>query len=680
MIDLCAGTGAFSYAFRKAFKKAEKDFSCIYANDICNESKQIYDLNHKNKLSVGDINKIKSKTIPKHSLLTAGFPCFVAGTPVLTDTGYKSIEEVTLIDKLMSHTGKFCKIINLQKKQYRGDLYHFHIKYHYENIICTEEHPFYVRTQIKHYDSKTKIYTYTYDEPEWITAKNINYNHYFGMVINNKSIIPEFEIERKINATKINYINIKLDNIDYWYLMGYFIGDGWIEDTKKSDGRLFHKIRFAINNKDEKTVLPRLRKVLNITDKKCGTGKCSKYGCCDVVWYTILKKFGKYAHGKFIPEWVQNAPIRYIKKFIQGYIDADGCVLKNGTRQITTVSLNLALGIQRLLLKLGIIAGIDKFKRPSVCIIQGRIVNQRDTYSIRIITDKKRNVSSFIEDGYVWYKLFNKTKTNVNNKSVYNFEVKKDNSYIVQNSIVHNCQSFSISGKQLGFADVRSNVFWSIVKILQKHNPDIFVLENVKNLQSHDKGNTFKIIYASLKKLGYHIKYKVLNTCKITKIPQNRERIYIVGFKNRDHYRKFHFNFEEVKCDNIIDYLEDVVDKKYYYDKRFKVFDMIKKEVKKPITKNVLYQYRRFYVRECKSGVCPTLTANMGGGGHNVGLLLDKKGIRKLTPRECFNLQGFPKNYKLPELSDSKLYKLAGNAVSVPVVQLIAEKILIAID
>ena len=93
------------------------------------------------------------------------------------------------------------------------------------------------------------------------------------------------------------------------------------------------------------------------------------------------------------------------------------------------------------------------------------------------------------------------------------------------------------------------------------------------------------------------------------------------------------------------------------------------------VKKDTVYQYRRVYIRENKSGECPTLTANMGSGGHNVPLILDTKGIRKLTPRECFNLQGFPLSYKLPVLSDANLYKLAGNAVSVPVVNLIANRI-----
>ena len=238
------------------------------------------------------------------------------------------------------------------------------------------------------------------------------------------------------------------------------------------------------------------------------------------------------------------------------------------------------------------------------------------------------------------------------------------------------CQPFSIAGEQQGFEDERSNVFWKIISIIKHHKPEIVILENVKNLKSHDKGNTFKIVFEKLSELGYHIKHSILNTSKITNIPQNRERIYIVCFKDKEKCDNFDFNFEEKEKKQIKELLiTDEIHDKYYYTSRFKVFDSVKEGVTKSIDENVLYQYRRYYVRENKNNVCPTLTANMGGGGHNVPLLKDKKGIRRLTPRECFNLQGFPEDYKLPDVCDSALYKLAGNAVSVPVVQLIAEKI-----
>lgn len=237
------------------------------------------------------------------------------------------------------------------------------------------------------------------------------------------------------------------------------------------------------------------------------------------------------------------------------------------------------------------------------------------------------------------------------------------------------CQPFSIAGMQKGFDDERSNVFWKILSIIKNNTPKIVILENVKNLQSHDNGKTFKIIIENLEKLDYHIKYSILNTSKITGIPQNRERIYIVCFKDKTDYDNFDFDFPETELKQVTQFLEKDIPEKYYYNNSTIIYDELKKNVVKHISTNTIYQYRRYYVRENKNNVCPTLTANMGSGGHNVPIILDDKGIRKLTPRECFNLQGFPINYKLPTISTNKLYCLAGNAVSVPVVSLIANRL-----
>jgi DNA (cytosine-5)-methyltransferase 1 len=234
------------------------------------------------------------------------------------------------------------------------------------------------------------------------------------------------------------------------------------------------------------------------------------------------------------------------------------------------------------------------------------------------------------------------------------------------------CQPFSIAGKQQGFQDERSNVFWTILAIIDKHNPSFVILENVKNLISHDTGKTFETIQTHLKNRGYHIRCKVLNTADITGIPQNRERIYIVCIKSKEIYNKFTLDFPKIPKASISSLLETNIPDKYYYTNKSSTWNLVKSSV---VKKNTVYQYRRVYVRENKSNECPTLTANMGGGGHNVPLILDDKGIRKLTPRECFTLQGFPSTYILPALSDTNLYKLAGNAVSVPVVELIAKRL-----
>ena len=665
IIDLFTGTGAFSSVFLETSDK----FKCVFANDIEKNSEKIFKINHISSSSsfvLEDLNNIDVHSIPQHNILCGGFPCFISGTQTLTNNGYKNIEDIEITDKLLTHTGKFQKIINLQRKIYNGDLFDIKIRYHPESITTTEEHPFYIRE---------KKGNNIFGNPIWKKANEITMNDYFGMVINNNEIIPEFTFEKKINQYKTEKQHIKLDILDYWFVMGYFVGDGWIEETTKDNGRCMHKIRFAINSKDEDEVFERINKILPITDKKCNTEKCKKFGCSNFIWYNIFKQFGKYAHGKLLPEWVQDAPKEFIQEFINGYMKADGCINNNEILQIVTVSLNLAYGLQRLYLKLGHIFSINKCISHKTTVIEGRTVNQRDIYRVRGILQRKRKISSFIEDNYCWFVPFKITKREITEIPVYNFEVENDNSYIVMNTIVHNCQPFSIAGEQKGFNDVRSNVFWKILEIIDFHNPNIVILENVKNLKTHDNKRTFKTIIDNITERGYFIHSKILDTCKITHIPQHRERIYIVCFKNKEMYDNFDFNFPEVENEPIVNFLEEIILEKYYYKKSLVVYDKIETAITKHISENVLYQYRRVYVRENKSNCCPTLTANMGGGGHNVPLLKDDIGIRKLTPRECFNLQGFNRDYKLPNISDSGLYKLAGNAVSIPVIRLIIDKI-----
>lgn len=242
------------------------------------------------------------------------------------------------------------------------------------------------------------------------------------------------------------------------------------------------------------------------------------------------------------------------------------------------------------------------------------------------------------------------------------------------------CQAFSVAGYRQGFDDEkgRGNLFFELERIFLEKKPSIILLENVKNLVSHDKGNTFKTILESLKKHGYHCKYKVLNACEYANIPQNRERIYVVCFKDIKVFENFEFPLAIPLETSINDLLQDEnsIDKRYYYTEKTPFFNSLVEDIKDAKT---LYQWRRQYVRANKSNMCPTLTANMGTGGHNVPLI-NVQGrsdtIRKLTPRECFNFQGFPKDFVLPEkTSNANLYKQAGNSVVVPIIKRIALEI-----
>ncbi|PWD83591.1 DNA cytosine methyltransferase [Ignatzschineria cameli] len=242
------------------------------------------------------------------------------------------------------------------------------------------------------------------------------------------------------------------------------------------------------------------------------------------------------------------------------------------------------------------------------------------------------------------------------------------------------CQAFSVAGYRQGFDDEkgRGNLYFELERIFIAKKPSVIFLENVKNLVSHDKGNTFRVILNSLKENGYHVSYAVLNAAEYGNIPQNRERIYVVCFLDEEAHHRFTFPNRVLLDKQVKDMLqdEDSIDDRFYYTDKTPFFDQLVDEIRDAET---LYQWRRKYVRANKSNLCPTLTANMGTGGHNVPLLnVQGKSdtIRKLTPRECFNFQGFPEDYKLPEnISNSHLYKQAGNSVVVPVIERIALQI-----
>lgn len=245
------------------------------------------------------------------------------------------------------------------------------------------------------------------------------------------------------------------------------------------------------------------------------------------------------------------------------------------------------------------------------------------------------------------------------------------------------CQAFSIAGYRKGFNDHRGQLFKETMRIINDIKPKAFLLENVKNLVAHDEGRTFRIMQEIVKDHGYSFISKVMNSMEYGNVPQNRERIYIVGFKNESGYNperpeeKFacSYNFSFPSSVNLIKRVADIVEPEVsgeYYYTNFAHYNKLLKYSWKPET---VGQWRRIYVRQNKRNVCPTLTANMGTGGHNVPLIKDSKDIRKLTPKECFMFQGFPKSFKLPKgMANSHLYKQAGNSVTVPVIKRIADR------
>lgn len=234
------------------------------------------------------------------------------------------------------------------------------------------------------------------------------------------------------------------------------------------------------------------------------------------------------------------------------------------------------------------------------------------------------------------------------------------------------CQPFSIAGKRQGFCDTRGTLFFDIERIIEAKQPKAFVLENVKGLTNHDKGNTLKVILYTLRvKLNYNVFYKVLNS-KDYGVPQNRERIYIVGFKNKEVV----FEFPD-KLDKKVD-LHDILESNLKtYDiselAQFNVINNLKKHKRYHEMKDnkllLAYEIRKSRATFRFDSLSPTLTAKMGTGGNNVPILVNQ--MRKFTTRECLRIQGFPESFKI-EPNKMQSYKQIGNSVSVPVIQALA--------
>ena len=240
------------------------------------------------------------------------------------------------------------------------------------------------------------------------------------------------------------------------------------------------------------------------------------------------------------------------------------------------------------------------------------------------------------------------------------------------------CQPFSIAGKKMGFNDPRGKLFFEIIDVMKLKKPKAVFLENVANIINHDDGKTYESIRSAISDAGYcEPKCMIMNTKDYGGIPQFRNRAYIVAFREKKSNEAFEFP-ESEPCRRIEDMINisEKKDEKYYYSsKNAKHFDMFESTVTQ---QNVIYQWRRIYMRENKNGLCPTLTANMGLGGHNVPIILDDYGIRKLTPEECSAFQGFPKWFRFPQIPDGQKYKQIGNSVSIPVVKRIAESMITA--
>lgn len=245
------------------------------------------------------------------------------------------------------------------------------------------------------------------------------------------------------------------------------------------------------------------------------------------------------------------------------------------------------------------------------------------------------------------------------------------------------CQPFSIAGvskknslgRKTGFEDkTQGTLFFDVCRIIKAKRPKAFLLENVKNLCSHDKGKTFKVIMESLEELDYKVFYKVIDGQYF--VPQHRERIFIVGFDRKKYNMEFDFSFElspKTPKPVMADILDESVEDKYTLSDKLWAFLQNYSAKHKAAGNGFGYGIAPL------DGISRTLSARYYKDGSEVLIAQKNKNPRKLTPRECARLQGFPENFKIP-VSDTQAYRQFGNSVVVPLISNIAELIVSTIN
>ena len=723
--SLFAGVGGICLGFKNASDE-NKEYEISFANEIDEYACATYRHNFSHPLLQGDINMIlhpEKSDNPEYyqelhnkmfkkpiDVLNGGFPCLTGDTLILTESGYKKITDVLPGEKVLSHDNEWHKILNFMD-QGEKDIYKIKAS-GFLDIKATGNHRFFV-TKSKYSGRATWKSVDEIIEGK-LTSGEV---YYMGCPVNTESKYPEWSgIVIKINKyTEVNKQEIlfdeeAFDSETFWYIAGKYVRSGWLRKPNKglNNRYPYNGIVIGCNKNETNALAERISKLYHCVVSHEKTN--DKIHITNTELAMFMSQFGDRLEEKHIPGFVYDLPKADVKSFVDGFTDADRCT----DEKVAVYSINKSLlyGLTHCVHKAYEAPCHFKNKNGErTVVIEGRSVDASASYMMSFSL-KNQETDEYFDNGYIWYPI--RKIEPFGKEHVYDIEVAISHSFIANGCVTHNCQAFSIAGERRGFEDERGNLFLSIVDAIQQFDkelgqkPRILFLENVKNLMSHDKGRTYRVIKSKLEENGYIIKEAVLNTMDYTDVPQNRERFYIIGFLNKEDADKFTMfdnldkyrlpkktKDERLKINaSIID--ETVDNPKYFYTKE--KYPHYFEEEGTPTKKNVrvnisedmtekdqFYQLRRgLYIRQNKSFVCPTLTANMGTGGHNVPLVLTDKGIRKITAEEAFKLQGFPvgNGYELPTeykgkpFAESHLYKQAGNSVSVPVITLIAKELL----
>lgn len=517
ILSLFSGIGAFE----KALQRLDIPVELVGYSEVDKYAIKSYQaIWGEDKINLGDVTQINEKTLPKDiDLITYGFPCVPKGFKVKTIEGYKKIEDISANDMVLTHNNHYQKVVITMNRL--SDHINIIKGVGCYNLSVTDEHP---------------IYTYRNNDFCWVKAKNL-------------TIVDKIVYNINTNNYRKEYSN------DTLWLLGRYCADGYMENHSK------HRPIFCIGShkiEEFESHIVDFKYVINHSKRSC-----VEYKFLDDELYTLIKEFGTGALEKQIPNWIVDLPSEQLRYFLDGYLSGDGH--KRRDRKLTmfcTINENMFLSLQEIIIKVHHVV-------PTVSV---RTDNRKETYSNTYNAQFSLNPKNqLIIDNKILVdiKSIERIEQDI---EVFNFEVENDNSYTVNNVIVHNCQDISLAGKTKGFYDeegnrTRSGLFFEALRIIEHTQPKVAIAENVKNLTGKKFKKEFEIVLSSLEEAGYNNYWQVLNA-KHYGVPQNRERVFIISIRKDVDTGLFQFPEKIPLIKRLKDILEPSVEEKYYLSDR----------------------------------------------------------------------------------------------------------------